>query len=433
MKQINEHIYEEKGMRLHLIPTTKFKTLHIIAKFRSELNREDITKRSLLSYVLRQGTKKNPSRTELEERLDEMYGAGLGIDDGKRGNNHIVSFRTELANDKFIPNAPNMLEAGMNMLREVIFEPNATDGKFSEDVFNRERETLRQRIKSVKEDKLSYAQMRLIDEMCAGESYSLHSDGYEEDLEKLTADELYAYYVKMIANDELDLYILGDFEVDSARRLAVEAFGREKAPAKLNIVPAPAKHVEELRELIEEENLQQAKLHIGYRTHCTYKDPEYYALQVFNGIFGGFPNSKLFMNVREKHSLAYYAASRLESHAGLMFVFSGIAPDDYEKAREIIELQFKDMKSGEFSEEILEETKGLIINDILETLDHPQGIIELNYQQVLAERNHTPADMIEGIRKVGKDDVLAAAGKIEEDMVYMLTNNGGGTDEQTAI
>lgn len=420
-------------MRLHLIPTTKFKTLHMIAKFRTKLNREDITKRALLSYVLRQGTKNNPSRSELEERLDELYGAGLGIDDGKRGENHIISFRLELANDKFIPNAPDMLQEGINLLREVVFETNAVDGKFTEDVFNRERETLRQRIRSVKEDKMSYAQMRLIDEMCEGESYALHIHGYESDLDSITPKDLYAYYEKMIVNDELDLYILGDFDTATVKESAVNAFGRTAEPGKVELAVVQSKHVSELRELVEKENIQQAKLHIGYRTHCTYRDPEYYALQVFNGIFGGFPNSKLFMNVREKHSLAYYAASRLESHAGLMFVFSGIAPDDYTKAREIIELQFKDMKAGDFSEEILEETKGLIINDILETLDHPQGIIELKYQQVLAGENTTPEEMIEGIRAVNKEDVLSAASKIEEDMVYLLTNDGGSSDEEAAI
>src|SRR5699024_1986885 len=102
--------------------------------------------------------------------------------------------------------------------------------------------------------------------------------------------------------------------------------------------------------VVEEDDIQQAKLHFGYRTNITYDNEEYAALQVFNGLFGGFPSSKLFMNVREKHSLAYYAASRIESHKGLMFVFSGIAPDKYEQAKEIILEQMEMMKKGEFTD-----------------------------------------------------------------------------------
>src|SRR5690625_7611044 len=59
--------------------------------------------------------------------------------------------------------------------------------------------------------------------------------------------------------------------------------------------------------IIEKQDIQQAKLHLGYRTNSTYQDDDYHALQVFNGVFGGFPSSKLFINVREKNSLAYYA------------------------------------------------------------------------------------------------------------------------------
>src|SRR5690625_2502491 len=180
--------------------------------------------------------------------------------------------------------------------------------------------------------------------------------------------------------------------------------------------PSPA------NEVIERQNIQQAKLHLGYRTNCVYKDNDYPALQVFNGIFGGFPSSKLFLNVREKHSLAYYAASRIESHKGLMFVFSGIAPDQYELAKEIIEDQMKQMIQGDFTEEHLNETKEMTINQLKETMDHPQGIIELNYQRVIAKSEVTPELLIDKIRTVTKEEVISVAKKINQEIVYLLTS-----------
>jgi len=174
--------------------------------------------------------------------------------------------------------------------------------------------------------------------------------------------------------------------------------------------------------IIEEQDIQQAKLHFGYRTNITFKDNDYPALQVFNGIFGGFPSSKLFINVREKNSLAYYAASRLESHKGLLLVFSGIAANDYEKAREIIELQMTAMRNGEFTEDELSETKDLIINQLLETLDHPQGIVELLYQQVIGDKVISPEELIEKIASVTVKDVIQVASNIQEDTIYLLTS-----------
>src|SRR5699024_1747101 len=174
------------------------------------------------------------------------------------------------------------------------------------------------------------------------------------------------------------------------------------------------------KEVKETQPVQQAKLHIGYRTNCTYRDPDYFALQVFNGIFGGFPSSKLFVNVREKHSLAYYAASRLESHKGLLIVFSGIEPSDEAKAREIIDLQMQAMKNGDFLEEQVEEVKQLIISELKETLDHTQGIPELLYQQVVGQKVVSPDAFMREIEQVTKADVQKVAEKITDDTVNHL-------------
>ena len=62
------------------------------------------------------------------------------------------------------------------------------------------------------------------------------------------------------------------------------------------------------------EPIVQAKLNLAYQTNVYYDEPERFALMVFNGLFGGFPHSKLFMNVREKESLAYYASSSVDIH-----------------------------------------------------------------------------------------------------------------------
>ena len=55
-----------------------------------------------------------------------------------------------------------------------------------------------------------------------------------------------------------------------------------------------------------------------------------------NLIFGGTSNSKLFLNVREKLSLCYYASSIAYIHKGLLLVASGIEFDKFEAARDEI-------------------------------------------------------------------------------------------------
>ncbi|MGJ9458921.1 EF-P 5-aminopentanol modification-associated protein YfmF [Oceanobacillus sp. CF4.6] len=429
MNTIQEKQHRENGLKLHFIQSKKYKTINIVAKLRANLEKETITKRALLPYILKQGTKNYPSRSELQLKLDELYGAVLSVDGGKKGENHIITVRMEFANEKFIPEESSIIDDAISLFSEILFQPNVKGNGFDESVFKREKETLKQKINAIQDDKMSYANMRLIDEMCEDEAYQLHVHGYEEDLGTMTNEDLYDYYKTLFETNELDVYVLGDFDEDKIK----EKITNEMKINQQNVLefnPSKAiKSVKEPSEVIEKQNVQQAKLHIGYRTNTLFQDKEYFPLQVFNGLFGGFPSSKLFINVREKNSLAYYASSRVESHKGLLFVFSGIAPEDFEKARDIIRLQVTAMKDGDFTEEALSETKDLIINQYKETMDHPQGLIEMLYQQVIGNRSLTPDELIEGIRQVTKEEVIQAAGKIEEDTVYLLTSEGGSKDE----
>lgn len=422
MNAISEKLLVKDGLNMHIVQSTKFKTVNIVAKFRAPLRRETITERALLPYILRQGTKSYPTEQALQLKLDHLYGAVLSIDGAKKGNNHIISFRLEVANEKYIANESTVIDEAITLLNEVIFQPYEDENSFNTQVFNREKETLKQRMNAVIDDKMAFANMRLIDEMCTGEAYELHVHGYEEDLEKMTAESTYKYYQTLLQEDQLDIYVVGDFEEDTMIDKITATIDKKGNNHFINEQVTANDQRSKVNVIIEEQDIQQAKLHFGYRTNCTFKDDEYPALQVFNGLFGGFPSSKLFINVREKNSLAYYAASRLESHKGLLLVFSGIAASDYEKARDIIELQMTAMKNGEFTATELAETKDLIVNQLLETLDHPQGIVELLYQQVLGDKEISPDELIENIQNVSTEDVVEVARNIHEDTIYLLTS-----------
>src|SRR5690625_3734436 len=155
MNTIVEDIVEVNGLRLHLIHSKKFKTINFVAKFRSPLTKETITKRALLPYILRQGTKSYPSEQALQLKLDELYGAVLSIDGAKKGNHHIMSVRLEVANQNYISDESSIITEALTLLKEVIYEPNTTDDSFDPVIFKREKETLQQKMNAVIEDRKS--------------------------------------------------------------------------------------------------------------------------------------------------------------------------------------------------------------------------------------------------------------------------------------
>ncbi len=185
------------------------------------------------------------------------------------------------------------------------------------------------------------------------------------------------------------------------------------------------KEIRETKVVKEHQDLNQGKLNIGCRTNILFGDREYFALQMFNGIFGGFAHSKLFINVREKESLAYYAASRIESHKGLLMIMSGIENQNFEKAVSIIKEQLEMMRLGEFSEKEIEQTKAVIKNELLETLDSAKGFIEVLYNNYVGNENITLEDWLKRIQAVSKEEIIEVAKKIEMDTIYFLAGTEG--------
>ncbi|MCP8616460.1 EF-P 5-aminopentanol modification-associated protein YfmF [Salirhabdus salicampi] len=425
MSELIDHQLEQSGYKLHIVPTKKFKTTIILVRFLAPLSKEAATKRALLPFVMQKGTKHYPTERELRTKLDELYGSQLSIDSSKKGENHLITLRMNFVNEKFLNTSENLMESALQLVKEVLFHPLAENDAFQTDIVAKEKETLKQKIESIKDQKMSYANMRLIDEMCENEPYSVHVHGYLDDLQHTNEQNLYDEYKQMIEQDQMDVYILGDVDKGQTEDIVKDVFSFTRKP-----VHNPAK-VEfpsntEPKEIVEKDQLQQAKLHLGFRTGITFKDNDYFSLQVYNGILGGFPHSKLFANVREKHSLAYYASSRFESHKGLLLVFSGIAPENFEKTKSIILEQVEDMKNGNFTDEIVEETKQLVIHSLKETFDHPFGIIELYYHQVLSDKTITPAEMFEQIEQVTKEDVVKVGQKVSLDTTYFLTSANEG-------
>lgn len=417
---------EKNGIHYHFIPTDKFKTITLVAKLKAPLNRETITKRALLPYVIQQGTVQYPSEKQLQEKLDNLYGALFHVTTTKKGEQNILHFQLELANEKFVGEANNITNEALQLFHEIIFSPLIKDDKLPKDIITREKRQLENKIKSIYDQKIAYANKRLIEEMFVDEPFSLHTDGYIEDLPSIQSENLADYYKTILKEDQFDLYVLGDFNAQSMQQTVTSLFKRgivtsnqEKKNVSKSTEPIQPKRITEA------DAIQQAKLHIGYRTNILYEDDAYSALQVFNGLFGAFPNSKLFLNVREKHSLAYYIASRLESHIGLLLVYSGVDSAEYERTLSIVEDQFEQLRTGNFTDDELASVQNLIINNIKETLDHPLGTIELLYQQVIGEKNLSPDEFIKEIKEVTREDILEVAEQIQLDTIYILAREVG--------
>lgn len=420
MSIASDTITEKSGYKLHVVRTDKYKTNTLVLKMKAALTKEDVTYRALLPYVLQSNTSKYPTTPELRSYLDDLYGAGFYVDVAKKGEYQIISFTIDIVNEKFLSDSTPLLEKAFGLLSEVIFNPKKNGEAFDPKTVSNEIRSLKQRIQSISDDKMRYSATRLVEEMCKNEPYALEASGNLQDLETITPESLFAYYKKMLSEDEIDLYVIGDIDGSEVEALADKYVSlQEREPVRLP--RETGKAVEKEKEIIENSDVKQGKLNIGYRTQVAYGDPDYYALQLFNGIFGGFSHSKLFINVREKASLAYYAASRLESHKGLLMVMAGIENANYKQALDIIHAQMKEMKQGNFSDEELAQTKAVVKNQLLETIDVSRGLVEILYHNVISGQDISLDEWFAKTERTTKEEIIAVGQKIQLDTIYFLT------------
>ena len=421
MKLITEQIHSLAGLKLHIVQTDKFKTNTIVLKLKAPLDEKDVTLRSLLAHVLQNGTESFPTSTKLRSHLDNLYGATLNVDLSKKGEDHIITYRMDVANEKYLSDNTPLLKDAISLLAEMLLKPALENNAFPNNTVEKEKRALKQRIQSVFDDKMRYSSHRLIEEMCKEEPYRLPANGMKEKVDEITAESLYEFYKASLSSNEIHLYIVGDIKEKDVVDTVSSVFTMEKNGSTNRSTHSTQKEMKEENEVIEKQDVKQGKLNIGYRTNITFNDPLYYALQVGNGIFGGFSHSKLFINVREKASLAYYAASRVESHKGLLLVMSGVDSSNYEKAVSIIKEQMKAMQNGDFTDAEMAQTKAVIKNQLLETIDTPRGLIEVLFNNESGSEHKELEEVIQGIENVTKEEIVEACKRFHLDTIYFLT------------
>ena len=413
--------FDDLGYTLTTIKTDKFKTNLISVSFQSEINRDTVTKRSLLPYVLRGATEKYPSKKALNTYLESLYGASLSTTVEKRGKTHNIKFYLSLANEKFLGHQEPLLEEGVALLKEVILKPLLVDGAFKEPVVEIEKRLLKEYIESIYDDKVSYSLQKLVENMCQDETFSINSIGYADDLAEINGKNLMQTYEEMLNNNQVSVTVVGDIDPQHVYEIFSKQFNFAHRSVNQEVIDHEDKVIQEVKVIKEVQDISQGKLNIGYRTHTRIDDDDYLPLLVFNGIFGGYAHSKLFMNVREKESLCYYCASRLDNYKGVMYVYSGIESQNYDKALKIIDEQLKDMMSGNFSEKEIDLAKKSLINSKLESMDQASGMMAHEALNKLLKHPLSVEEWVAAVNAVTAEQVVAVAKKIKEDTVFFLT------------
>lgn len=412
-----------RGVTLHVIPSRQFHLTNVVVNFSTVQTATNATRRHLLANLLETSCQAYPTQTLLARRLDSLFGATISVNVARVGQVHTLRMRAQAINDREARS--KLLVQVIELLHQLLFFPLMDNGGFDQATVKVQQKGLAGMLADIDDDKQFIAYQRLAQLFYDQISPMYHpSYGELSCLDKLTADDLVKAYHELINRDTIDIFVLGDVDVEEVRDAFREWNFVDRQPLTvLADYHQPFHH--RLRKRVDLVNIEQAKLDLAYHLPIFYRDPGYYPGLVMNGLLGGTPYSKLFLNVREKQGLAYYADSQLRAFSGHVVIETGITAANYQRVLSLIRDQVQQLQAGEFTDDQLAEVKQSLVNSYRVGLDNPLNVIEHRLVNELSGHQEL-FDVPQAVAQVTKHDVIAVARQMKLQAVYYL---GGEIDE----
>ena len=415
--------YKCNSFNVHTIKTDKFKTSHMEIVFRKSVVKEELGAYSFLLDMLSETSKNYPKRQDLIVRLEELYKTSIYGLTTKTGNLLNASLIVDFINPDLIEEE-NYLENVLKLPFELLQHPNVVNEEFDLKQFNIIKERIKREINSIKDNSFKLAIGNAFKAMDESSPTSYSILGTIEQLDKITPASLYKTYKNLFKKCVCDIYIIGNLDMDEVVSLIKKYFKHRYINNDIfNLDVDNHFRKKEIIKTEKSENIQ-ANMVVIYNIDALSEEEKHVTFQVFNYIFGkGELTSKLYKQIRKKKRLCYSINSLYMKYDKLLVIHVSLDNKNTKKAVSLIKKCLKDMISGDFSLEELEDAKMNLIMSLDLANDNNVAILNnyvFNYLDNLPEIDKRK----EMLKQVSKEDVIRVAKKLKINTVYVL--EGGG-------
>lgn len=408
-----------KGVRLHFIQSEKFKTNKIRVRFSAPMSKETVAGRVLTASMLETVNAVYPTSQAFRERLANLYGADYSTSLSRRGLVHYLDINLSFVRDKFLSRKNVLTDAMLDFLKASLFSPLVSQDAFDESAFEIEKKNILNDLEAEIENHFYHAHRELDKLFYEEEDMQMPRVGTIELIQKETAASSFAAFQQMLQENQIDFFFIGDFN-EVAVREKIQSFNFAPRQQELQLV-YKQEYSNVLREGLEQKDVHQSIIELGYHFPIQYGESEHLPLVVLNALLGGFAHSKLFVNLREKEGLAYTISSNFDIFSGMMRIYAGIDRSNRTRTVALINRQILDLKRGNFSLEELNQTKKMLKNSVLLAQDRQNTILERAYMSsVLGKKFLSLKAWLEALEQVRKDDIIKAAGQLKLQAIYFM-------------
>lgn len=251
----------------------------------------------------------------------------------------------------------------------------------------------------------------------------------------ITRDDLLSWHEKHVHPDRIVLSVVGDFDATEMERKLRKTFGTwAKGPALSEPAAPYRKAASPGVYFVEKDDVNQSNIrlvHLG----IVRNDPDYFALEVMNEVFGGGFSARLFSNVRSAKGLAYAVGGGVRSdwdYPGLFGIMMGTKSVTTAAGIEALLTEVDAIVAKPPTAEEMKKAKDAILNSFVFRFDSKEKILR---EQALYAFYGYPTDFLDRYRaeieKVTAEDVQRVAKKHvrRQDLAILVVGKSADFDK----
>jgi predicted Zn-dependent peptidase len=389
-----------------------FKTIQMTLFFTDLDDKEKSVYRFLLPRLLTTHTDLIPTKKQMSTTLEDLYGAYFKPKVERLGNLSISSITYTFVDPKIV-GSHTLFHDALDLLNRVVFE----HASFNQDIFNEEKRMLLEQWETLYDKKRQYALYKFNDLFFEDDPYGYPLSGSYEDIKKLTKEKLEAYYRDVFLKNNVRFCVSGNLSDEEITLLHKLPFVEQslsfpyvltfRKPREMVLVKEPTV-------------MQQAIIKMGYHLPVFRGDKDYLAAALLDDMIGGSPESRLFMEIRERLGLCYDIQSGYDPYRGVMLISSGVDLQKMDLAIDSIKHEIQKMMNEGPSSEELEHAKAFFSHQLKSSLDSQSVMIRRKFLEELLGYNDSVEKRLEDIKHISVEDVKRVASLIALDTIYVL-------------
>lgn len=406
--------------KLHTVKLDNFKESRIEVVFRENITRSDYLKCIFLTDLLTYSTNKYPRRKDVVIKSEELYQTSIFSNTSRLGKSLVLTIGCNFINPEYV-SEDDYLKDIIEFLGEVIFNPNVKENAFDESAFKIIQNDLVSNLETLNESPMRVASYNTFNLLDDNSSTKIFLDNYtREEILDMTPEDIYEFYKNVLEHFICDVIIVGNINMDKIVKLVTK--NMKLITIKNHEVNLYEDNLVRKKAMVKTDtsSFNQSTILLLYNLVDLTEEEKLYAIHLFDYIFSnGSFKSKLFKSLREDNSLCYGVSSFYMKFDKMYGIKVSLAKDNVKKALKLIDKALKEMNAGLFDNEIIEEAKKAILNNLKTSSD---VIYSFSNDCFLNEIDNFPPvnERIKEYRKVTKEDIVNISKKLKINISYVL-------------